>query len=203
MVARQLRARDIDDERVLRACATVPRELFVPPEVAADAYTDRPLPIGLGVTISQPYIVALMTQALDLSPTDRVLEVGTGSGYGAAVLGALAAHVTTIETLTEHADAARRRLRDLGDLGDRVEVVTGDGSLGHPPGAPYDAISVTAAAAEVPAPLLDQLAPGGRLIMPVGERVEELVRITRTAGGDRREVLTRVRFVPLTGRHGR
>jgi protein-L-isoaspartate(D-aspartate) O-methyltransferase len=199
MVARQLAARDITDTRVLHAMRRVPRHEYVPASLAEDAYADGPLPIGLGVTISQPYIVALMTQALAIEPTDRVLEVGTGSGYGAAVLAEIAEHVTTVESLAAHASTARERLARYGD---RVRVVEGDGSNGYPPDAPYDAISVTAAAPEIPRPLLEQLATGGRLVIPVGSGVEDLVRITRTPDGDVREVITQVRFVPLIGEHG-
>ena len=197
MVERQLRRRDVGDERVLRAMTRVPRHAFVPATVAARAYDDRPLPIGHDVTISQPYVVALMAQALRVQPTDRALEVGTGSGYGAAVLAELAAHVTTIETIAAHASAARDRLERLVRA-DRIAVVHGDGAAGHPPGAPYDVISVTAAAPEIPAALLDQLAPGGRLVMPVGDGPEELTLVERTHDGDVRRSLGGVRFVPLT-----
>jgi protein-L-isoaspartate(D-aspartate) O-methyltransferase len=199
MVVEQLVARDIVDERVLAAMRSVPRHLFVPDASVTEAYSDRPLPIGYGVTISQPYIVALMTQALRVQPSDRVLEVGTGSGYGAAVLADLAAHVTTIEYVEPLADLARDRLRDLGL---DVEVIAGDGSLGHAAGAPYDAISVTAAGPTVPRPLLDQLADGGRIVMPVGRGRERLVRVTRRPDGDVTETLLDVRFVPLRGHHG-
>lgn len=199
MVAEQLATRDISDERVLDAMRRIPRHEFVPDGLAGEAYDDRPLPIGHDVTISQPYIVALMTQALRLLPADRVLEVGTGSGYAAAVLAELAGDVTTIECIEPLALQARDRLAPYGD---RVRVIVGDGSLGHPPGAPYDAIVVTAAAPEIPQPLLDQLAPGGRLVIPVGRGVEQLVRVTRTEHGDEREALLSVRFVPLTGEHG-
>jgi protein-L-isoaspartate(D-aspartate) O-methyltransferase len=199
MVARQLVARDIVDPRVLAAMRRVARHRFVPTSVSGEAYDDRPLPIGFDVTISQPYIVALMAQALRLRPTDRVLEVGTGSGYAAAVLAELASHVTTIECIDPLAELARDRLAGYGD---RVQVVTGDGSLGYPANAPYDAITVAAAAPAVPPPLLDQLASGGRLVIPVGRGAEDLIRITRTADGDVRDVITQVRFVPLTGRHG-
>ena len=199
MVADQLAARDITDERVLDAMRRVPRHEFVPAGEVTQAYTDRPLPIGHDVTISQPYIVALMTQALRLQPDDRVLEIGTGSGYAAAVLAELAGDVTTIECIEPLAVQARARLAGYGE---RVRVVVGDGSRGHPDGAPYDAIVVTAAAPEIPQPLLDQLAPGGRLVIPVGRGVEELVRVTRTDDGDVREALLPVRFVPLTGEHG-
>lgn len=200
MVDQQLAARDIVDARVLDAMRRVPRHEFVPPALVERAYDDTPLPIGHDVTISQPYIVAFMTQALELEPTDRVLEIGTGSGYAAAVLAELASQVVTVESIAPLADQARRRLVGYGD---RVEVVTGDGSTGHAPGAPYDAIVVTAAAPTVPPPLLDQLAPGGRLVLPVGTGSEQLVRVRRTDEGDVRERLLSVRFVPLTGRYGR
>lgn len=199
MVDQQLAARDITDERVLGAMRRVPRHEFVPEHERAAAYDDHPLPIGHGVTISQPYIVAFMTQALRLRPHDRVLEVGTGSGYAAAVLAELVDDVTTIECIEPLAELARERLAHYGD---RVRVVTGDGSLGHEPHAPYDAIVVTAAAPEIPRPLLDQLAPGGRLVIPVGRGTEQLVRVTRTERGDQHEDLLPVRFVPLTGAHG-
>lgn len=199
MVAIQLAGRDIVDARVLAAMRRVPRHDYVPGVSVSEAYADRPLPIGHGVTISQPYMVAAMTQALEIRPTDRVLEIGTGSGYAAAVLAELAAHVTTVETIEPLGIAARERLSRYGD---RVEVVIGDGSLGHPPGAPYDAISVTASADDVPPPLLGQLAIGGRLVAPVGSGVEDLVRVRRSADGWERESLMQVRFVPLRGRHG-
>ena len=199
MVADQLIARDIDDQRVIDAMRRVPRHLFVPHASVDAAYDDMPSPIGHGATISQPYIVAFMTQALAVEPTDRVLDVGTGSGYGAAVLARLAEHVTTVEVVEELADEARQRLQDREP---EVLVITGDGTLGYPDGAPYDAISVTAAGPSIPEPLLDQLAMGGRLVMPVGRGVEELVRVTRTPTGDVSETLLAVRFVPLQGRHG-
>ncbi len=199
MVADQLIARDIDDQRVIEAMRRVPRHLFVPETSVDAAYDDAPSPIGHGATISQPYIVAFMTQALAIEPTDRVLEVGTGSGYGAAVLAELAAQVTTVEVVPELAETARVLLAHGYD---NVDVVTGDGSLGHPADAPYDAISVTAAGPEIPDPLLDQLAPGGRLVMPVGRGVERLVLLTRGPDGDTTETLIPVRFVPLRGRHG-
>jgi len=198
MVDEQLAPRGIDDERVLAAMRSVPRHEFVPHDLVGDAYADAPMPIGHGATISQPFIVAFMTQALAIRPTDRVLEVGTGSGYGAAVLAQLAAHVTSVEVVAPLAAAARERLTSRSN----VEVITGDGSLGHLVGAPFDAISVTAAAPAVPEPLLAQLAPGGRLVMPVGSGVEQLIRVSRTAEGDSTETLLAVRFVPLRGRHG-
>lgn len=199
MVDEQLVARDITDQRVLDAMRRIPRHEYVPEHERRSAYDDRPLPIGYDVTISQPYIVAFMTQALALRPRDRVLEIGTGSGYAAAVLAEIVADVTTIECIGPLAEHARRRLAPYGR---RVHVVTGDGSLGHPADAPYDAIVVTAAAPVIPPPLLDQLAPGGRLVIPVGQGVEQLVRVTRTASGDEYEDLLPVRFVPLTGEHG-
>jgi protein-L-isoaspartate(D-aspartate) O-methyltransferase len=199
MVEQQLAARDITDRRVLGAMGRVPRHDFVPTASIDEAYADQPLPIGHGVTISQPYIVALMTQALEVGDDDRVLEVGTGSGYGAAVLAELARQVVTVETIAPLAELARRR---LGHYGDRVTVIEGDGTLGAPDHAPFDAISVTAAAADIPAPLLEQLAIGGRLVMPVGTGVEQLMLVRRTERGDERRTLTNVRFVPLTGEHG-
>lgn len=199
MVTRQLVRRGVDDEHVLAAMRRVPRHEYVSDDQRHDAYADHPLPIGYGVTISQPYIVAFMTQLLGLRPGDHVLEVGTGSGYAAAVLAEIASDVTTIECIEPLADLARTRLARYGD---RVHVVTGDGSLGHEAHAPYDAIVVTAAAPEIPQPLLDQLAPGGRLVIPVGTGTEHLVRVTRTEHGDRYEELLPVRFVPLTGEHG-
>jgi protein-L-isoaspartate(D-aspartate) O-methyltransferase len=199
MVARQLAGRDISDPRVLDAMRRVPRHRFVPADLQRSAYADRPLPIGNDVTISQPYIVALMAQALEIGPSDRVLEVGTGSGYAAAVLAELAGRVVTVESIEALAALAQTRLARYGD---RVRVVVGDGSLGYPAEAPYDAISVTAAAPTIPPPLLDQLAGGGRLVIPVGGATEDLVRVVRTPAGDVHEVLTQVRFVPLTGRHG-
>ena len=206
MVRDQIAARGITDQRVLEAMRNVPRERFVPADERFSAYDDRPLPIGLGATISQPYIVALMTERLDLEPTDRVLEVGAGCGYAAAVLGELCAHVITIENVPGLVAMARA---NLADRTDRIEVVEGDGSAGYPAGAPYDAISVTAGAPRVPDPLLEQLAPGGRLVIPVDARAgQELLLLTRSSdpeatGEDRftREVITQVRFVPLVGRH--
>ncbi len=199
MVDAQLAARDITDVRVLDAMRRVPRHEFVDTADAIAAYGDSPLPIGYGATISQPYIVAFMAQALRLRPTDRVLDVGTGSGYAAAVLAELAAHVTTIECIQP---LAARAAAVLAGYGERVDVVHGDGSMGHAPGAPYDAIGVAAAGPEVPPALVDQLAPGGRLVMPVGRRGQDLVRVTRTPDGDVTETLLAVRFVPLTGRYG-
>lgn len=198
-VERQMARRDITDDRVLNAMRKVPRHRFVSDDLAAVAYDDRPLPIGYDATISQPYIVALMAQALAVQPTDRVLEVGAGSGYAAAVLAELAGEVIAVECIEPLAELAAERLMPYGR---RIQVVCADGSLGYPPGAPYDAISVAAAAPTIPPPLLEQLADGGRLVMPVGRGSEQLVLITRTPGGDIREALLPVRFVPLRGHHG-
>ena len=199
MVERQVRRRGVRDPRVLAALACVPRHLFVPEEVLDLAYEDRPLPIGKGQTISQPYIVGFMTEALEILPGDRALEIGLGSGYQAAVLAELGADVHAVEIVPELARSAARRLAELGYASVRVRQA--DGRLGWPEAAPFDAIVGTAAPASIPGSLLEQLAPGGRLVIPVGGRVQELRRIRRTAGGDRftSEALLEVRFVPMTG----
>jgi protein-L-isoaspartate(D-aspartate) O-methyltransferase len=203
MVEHQLRERGIRDPRVLEAMALVPRELFVPEWRRDAAYADAALPIPGGQTISQPYVVARMTELLDVSPGMRVLEVGTGSGYQAAVLAELGALVTTIERVPELAASARERLHRLG-YADRVDVRLGDGSLGDPAGAPWPRIVATAAAPRIPEPLREQLEPaGGRLVVPVGGRDhQELLVVTRE--GD--EWLERsdgsVVFVPLVGEAG-
>jgi protein-L-isoaspartate(D-aspartate) O-methyltransferase len=198
MVEEQLRGRDITDPVVLEAMAKVPRHLFVPAAARPLAYFDHPLPIGNGQTISQPYIVALMTQLAELEPDDVVLEVGTGSGYQAAVLSEIVREVYTIEIVPELADSARTRLADLGYRD--VTVRTGDGYLGWKEEAPFAAILVTAAAPDVPPPLLEQLAAGGILVIPVGEpsSIQSLLRIEKRADGTSvtREVIP-VRFVPL------
>jgi protein-L-isoaspartate(D-aspartate) O-methyltransferase len=200
MVRAQLVQRGITDSRVLDAMATVPRHLFVPPEARAQAYGDRALPISEGQTISQPYIVALMAQALSLGPGDRVLEVGAGSGYAAAVLSRLAGEVYTIERWPALAETAERCLHDLGYM--NVHVFHGDGTAGLPAYAPFDAVVVSAAAPWVPRPLREQLGEGGRLVIPVGERNEQiLLRLTRTDHRTRTERLGEVRFVPLVGEH--
>ncbi|HJZ47349.1 MAG TPA: protein-L-isoaspartate(D-aspartate) O-methyltransferase [Roseiflexaceae bacterium] len=200
MVRAQLEQRGITDSRVLNAMATVPRHLFVPPEARAHAYGDRALPISDGQTISQPYIVALMAQALSLQPGDRVLEVGAGSGYAAAVMSRLAGEVYTIERWPALAEAAERRLHDLGYT--NVHVFQGDGTAGLPAYAPYDAIAVPAAAPWVPRPLREQLGEGGRLVIPIGGRREQLLlRLTRTNHRTHTERLGEVRFVPLIGEH--
>jgi protein-L-isoaspartate(D-aspartate) O-methyltransferase len=197
MVAEQLAARGIHDERVLAVMRRVPRHRFVSPEERAQAYEDHPLPIGAGQTISQPFVVAFMTQALRLSGDERVLDIGTGSGYQAAILAELAREVWTIEIVPELAERARRTLAELGY--ERVHVRQGDGYRGWPEAAPFDAILVAAAPDHVPQALLDQLAPGGRLILPVGEREQRLVLIQRTANGFVQEEVLDVRFVPMTG----
>jgi protein-L-isoaspartate(D-aspartate) O-methyltransferase len=203
MIATQIEARGIRDQALLAALGSVPREAFLPPELEEFAYHDAPLPIAEGQTISQPYIVALMLAALQLEPTDRVLEIGTGSGYAAAVLSRMVAHVYTIERHAELARSAERKLAELGLA--NVSVLHGDGTLGWPAHAPYDAIVVAAGGPQVPEALLAQLAPGGRLVIPVGgERsLQELVRVTRSPAGSLvRESLGDVRFVPLIGAQG-
>ena len=203
MVRRHLAARGIRDPAVLAAMRSVPREAFLPPELEEFAYADTPLPIERGQTISQPYIVALMTAAAELRPADRVLEVGTGSGYAAAILARIAKEVYTIERHEELARVAADRLAQLGIR--NVSVRHGDGTLGWPEHAPYDAIIVAAGGPRVPAALLEQLAPGGRLVIPVGEgrSVQRLVRVTRAADGQlHEEELGDVRFVPLIGAQG-
>jgi protein-L-isoaspartate(D-aspartate) O-methyltransferase len=193
MVERQLRRRGISDERVLAAMAAVPRELFVPPRERSRAYRDGALPIGSGQTISQPWIVAAMAQALELRGDERVLEVGCGSGYSAAVLSLLCREVVTIERHVALADQAKALLNELGRA--NVEVRAGDGTLGAPDRAPFDGISVTATAEGAPpSALLDQLAPDGRLVCPI--RRAEGEHLIRFHGG-REEILAAVRFVPL------
>jgi protein-L-isoaspartate(D-aspartate) O-methyltransferase len=193
-----IKARGIHDPRVIAAMASVPRDQFVAPALVREAYGDRPLPIEHGQTISQPYIVALMANALELDGDDRVLEIGTGSGYGAAVLSRIAGDVDTIERIPELARAARARLAAFGCA--NVTVHDGDGSLGWPAHAPYDAIVVTAASPAIPPALLEQLAIGGRLVIPIGnDDDQELVRIIRTEHDYISEHLCPVRFVPLIG----
>ncbi len=201
MVARQIRDRGIRSARIIEAMEAVPRHLFVPLEHAATAYADSPLPIGGGQTISQPFMVAAMAEALSLDGHERVLEVGAGSGYQAAVLSRLAREVIAVEAQPPLAAAARAKLAGFGYQNVRLEE--GDGSLGWPPSAPYDAILVTAGAPAVPQPLIDQLAEGGRLVIPVGpaER-QELLRIVKTEGRITKTSLYRCRFVPLIGLYG-
>jgi protein-L-isoaspartate(D-aspartate) O-methyltransferase len=202
MVAKQLRRRGIRDERVLDAMATTPREQFVPGVPTSLAYDDRALPIDAGQTISQPYMVARMTELLRVEPGDRVLEIGTGSGYQAAVLARLGARVTSIERLADLADAARATLRQLGIEG--VDVRVGDGSKGDPDGAPWDGIVVTAAAPSIPHSLREQLDVGARLVIPVGPRYQqELVVVERRSPNDWQEWSDgAVVFVPLVGEAG-
>ncbi len=201
MVAEQLEARDIVDSRVLEAMRKVPRHLFVPPELQHLAYHDGPLPIGHDQTISQPYIVALMTQSLQLKGDETVLEVGTGSGYQTAVLCELCKQVYSVERDRFLASRAATRLTDLGYT--NVEVYVGDGSQGLADMAPFDAILVSAAAPSIPGPLRTQLAEGGRLVLPVGDRTSQmLVRVRREGESWRIEDLAPVMFVLLYGRYG-
>jgi protein-L-isoaspartate(D-aspartate) O-methyltransferase len=201
MVERQLRRRGIADERVLVAMNRVPRELFVPASLREHAYDDGALPIGHHQTISQPFVVATICSLLSLRGTERVLDVGTGSGYQAAVLAELSADVVTIERIPELAAEARARLEGAGYAS--VDVRVGDGSLGVPERAPYDAIAVAAAAPRVPAALYDQLAEGGRLVLPRGTRWgQELVLVLRTREGSAERSSIPCRFVPLVGDEG-
>jgi len=200
MVNTQIRNRGIRDERVLQAMEDVPRHVFIPMDLRREAHGDHPVHIGLGQTISQPYIVALMLEAMDLSGTERVLEIGTGSGYQTALLLRLAREVISVE---RHSALRDQALTHLGSDADRLTALAGDGTLGHPERSPYDAVVVTAAGPKAPQPLLDQLAEGGRLVMPVGDRQEQmLVKIERRG----QELLTTdlcpCRFVPLIGAHG-
>jgi protein-L-isoaspartate(D-aspartate) O-methyltransferase len=200
MVDAQLRARGIRDARVLDAMRRVPRHLFVPEARRADAYIDGPLPIGYGQTISQPYIVAFMTEALAVAPDHRVLEIGTGSGYQAAVLSTLAQRVFTIEIVAPLAERARQTLATLSYR--NVEVRSGNGYLGWPEQAPYDRVMVTAAPDEVPPALVQQLRIGGLMAIPVGSGVQELRILRRTPGGMQVLRTLPVRFVPMTGKPG-
>ena len=203
MVARQLRARGIGNRHVLAAMGEVPRERFVSEPLREFAYEDGPLPIGEEQTISQPYIVALMIEAAQVSPGDRVLEVGAGSGYAAAVMSRIADQVYAIERHASLAESAQQRLLEIGY--DNVAVLAGDGSLGLPDKAPFDAILVAASGDKVPEPLKQQLAIGGRLVVPVGrEALQSLICVTRTGEDSWSEDnLGGVRFVPLIGAHGR
>jgi protein-L-isoaspartate(D-aspartate) O-methyltransferase len=203
MVERQLRRRGIHDRLILDAFRAVPREAFVDADLAHLAYGDHPLPIAAGQTISQPFIVAEMIEAAGIAPGHKVLEIGGGSGYAAAVIGRIAERVIAIERLPELAATARERMDRLGYA--NVEIVEGDGSAGLPGEAPFDAILAAASGSRVPPSLVEQLAPGGRLVMPVGApgRVQELVKVTREAGGRvRQDSLGEVRFVPLIGEKG-
>jgi protein-L-isoaspartate(D-aspartate) O-methyltransferase len=201
MVEDQIRKRGIRSPRLLEALARVPRHLFVPEELSAHAYEDRALSIGEGQTISQPYMVAAMTEYLELEGNERVLEVGTGSGYQAAVLAELAKEVITIENRASLAEAARERLLALGYR--NIQVRIGDGTLGWREAAPFDAAVVAAAAPAVPPPLVEQLREGGRLIIPVGDSEKQLLqRIRKSANEMAPEKLFACQFVPLRGRHG-
>jgi protein-L-isoaspartate(D-aspartate) O-methyltransferase len=201
MVEGQIVARGITSPRVVEAFLEVPRHLFVPLNQRTYAYQDGPLPIGLGQTISQPYIVAYMTDKLGLQGDEKVLEIGTGSGYQAAILGLLAGEVHTVERHPRLAEVAGRLLDDLGY--ENITIHQGDGTLGLPGEAPFRGVIVTAAGPEVPQPLLDQLGEGGRLIMPVGGRGGQLLQLFRRQEGEiTREDLTPVAFVPLIGDHG-
>ncbi len=201
MVEQQLVARGIRDARVLAAMGQIPRHRFVPPFLEGRAYDDGPLPIGEGQTISQPFIVAEMTQALRLTGSEKVLEIGTGSGYQTAILCRLAAEVVTVERIGVLTTRARRTLEEL-DIRN-VKFVSGDGTLGVPEEAPFERIIVTAAAPEIPGPLFEQLREEGILVIPVGGRYEqELIGVTKRDGRPRRDFLGGCRFVPLVGEHG-
>ena len=201
MVERQIEARGVHDPRVLAAMFEIPRHLFIPPPYDRAAYDDNPVPIGNGQTISQPYIVAVMTALLHPKATDNVLEIGAGSGYQAAVLSRLVLRLTTIERITRVADLARANLKSIGI--DNVVVIEGDGTLGYQGNAPYDGIIITAATPDVPRPLIEQLADGGTLVAPVGGRdIQDLITINKQGNSITREFHGGVRFVPLIGQHG-
>src|SRR3954468_1723766 len=201
MVAAQLRGRGIRDERVLRVMEKVPRHRFVSPQLQASAYDDNPLPIGEGQTISQPFIVAYMLEALQIAPETRVLEIGTGTGYQAALLAALASRVCTIERVAPLYMAAKENLQRLGYS--NVEVIHGDGTRGLPEYAPFDRIIVAAAAPDVPSPLFEQLAEGGRMILPVGTPdMQDLLLVRKQNGLPLTQQLEGCRFVPLLGDRG-
>jgi len=198
MVDEQIRARGVKDPAVLRAMEKVPRHRFVPGPMRGLSHADGPLPIGLGQTISQPYIVAYMTEAAGITSVAKVLEIGTGSGYQAAVLGELAREVYTIEILPELAEGARRLLEELGYR--NVHVKTGNGYLGWPEHGPFDAIVVTAAPDEIPGALIDQLAVGGKMVIPVGTTHQQMIVVTKTKEGITEKRTLPVRFVPMTGK---
>ena len=201
MLRQHLKARGIHDPRLLDAMARIPRERFIDDSLRAEAYADRALAIDCGQTISQPYIVALMTQALALRGDERVLEIGTGSGYQTAILAELARDVVSIERHAALSQQAAARLKELGY--DRVKLVVGDGTLGWPAGAPYDRILVAAAAATAPQHLIEQLAPGGILVIPVGGRDQQMLQAIRKVGDEPLiEPLSACRFVPLVGEEG-
>lgn len=197
MVREQVASRGVRDARVLAAMRKVPRHLFVPEEFRVGAYSDQPLPIGHRQTISQPYIVAFMSEAMELKPGDRVLEIGTGSGYQAAILAELVSEVYSIEIVEPLGKEAAARLKELGY--DRIKLRVGDGYRGWPEAAPFDAIIVTAAPDHVPPVLVEQLREGGRLVLPVGRFSQDLLRVRKTAKGVVQENLLPVRFVPMVG----
>jgi protein-L-isoaspartate(D-aspartate) O-methyltransferase len=198
MVEQQIRARGIEDGSVLEAMLKVPRHKFVPENLAKESYIDSPLPIGLNQTISQPFIVAYMTEAADISKKDKVLEIGTGSGYQAAILGELAKEVHTIEIIPELAERSMQTLQQLGYK--NVFVKAGNGYLGIPDQAPFDAIVVTAAPDEIPQTLIDQLAVDGKMVIPVGTENQEMLVIKKTKKGVTEKRTMQVRFVPMTGK---
>lgn len=203
MVSRQIEKRGVTNPLVLKAMRSVPRHLFVPQDMRAMAYEDRPLPIGQGQTISQPYIVAYMTQMLRLCGGEKVLEIGTGHGYQAAVLSRIASHVYTVESVPELAEQAKRNLRELGY--DNITVRVGDGTQGWPEEAPFNGILATASGPSVPEVLKEQLASGGRLVMPIGayRLGQQIVRVIRGADGSfHQEKMLDVAFVPLVGKYG-
>lgn len=201
MVERQIEARGIHNPRILAAMREIPRHLFIPPPYDQSAYDDNPLPIGNGQTISQPYIIALMTELLRTEPSDNVLEIGAGSGYQAAILSRLVHRLTTMERIPAVAILAQKNLTSLGIQ--NVEVIEGDGTQGYPQNAPYNGIMVTAATPEIPRTLADQLADGGRLVAPVGGRdIQELMTLEKHGSRMIHEHHGDVRFVPLIGKHG-
>jgi protein-L-isoaspartate(D-aspartate) O-methyltransferase len=198
MVKNQIEARGVSDQRVLEAMRKIERHKFVPGQHVASAYEDHPLPIGHGQTISQPYIVALMTELCELRGNEKVLEIGTGSGYQAAILSLLAAEVYSIEIVDPLAKSARQKLKELGYR--NVEIRTGDGYQGWPEKAPFDVIMLTASPPKIPQALIDQLADGGVLIAPEGDFSQELIKITKVKGKITKKTVTYVRFVPMV--HG-
>jgi protein-L-isoaspartate(D-aspartate) O-methyltransferase len=201
MIQEQLKARGISDERVLAAFHKVPRHLFIPKEFQQESYADHPIPIGSGQTISQPYMVALMIQLLRLQGHERVLEIGTGSGYELAILAELALEVYSIERLPELANSALRRLEQLGYL--NLDVSAGNGSLGWAEHAPYDGIIVSAGAPQLPRPLIDQLGEGGRLVIPIGSHQAQTLTLVEKRGAHlQMKEITSCVFVPLLGEHG-
>ena len=201
MIRQQLIARGIMDDKVIEAFRKVPRHSFVMPEQVEESYNDRPIPIGYGQTISQPYIVALMTEALEIEENDKVLEIGTGSGYQAAILAELAREVYSIERVKQLAEATQKKLKEMGY--NNIYIKIGDGTKGWPENAPYNAIIVTAASPKVSSYLWEQLAIGGRMIVPVGDiALQELLLLKKTEKGETKHKLGGCRFVPLIGEEG-